>query len=361
VKVLTVIGARPQFIKAAPVGRELRKHHTEIQVHTGQHYDYEMSAVFFQEMGIPESAYNLGVGSGPHGEQTGKMLIKIEEVLQKEKPDLVIVYGDTNSTLAGALAAAKKHIPVVHIEAGLRSYNRTMPEEYNRVIVDHCSDILFCPTQSAVENLSKEGIIQGVYLLGDVMYDAVLQFSKIAQRKSKVLEELRLQPRNYLLATIHRPCNTDNPQNLRNILKAFIEIDEPTILPIHPRTRKQISTMEAKILDRTKIKIIPPVGFLDMLMLEQNARMILTDSGGIQKEAYFFNVPCVTLRTETEWVETVRAGWNEIVGSTREKIVRTVKEKVWPTEKPPAIFGDGHASASIIGILEEIYALDPIA
>ena len=240
-KIASVVGARPQFIKAAPVGKALRAAgHTEILVHTGQHYDDGMSAVFFRELEIPEPDYNLGVGSGSHGWQTGQMLIRIEEVLLAEKPDWVLVYGDTNSTLAGALAACKLHIPLAHVEAGLRSFNREMPEEHNRVLTDHCSDLLFCPTQTAVDNLAREAITQGVHLVGDTMYDAVLQFSEIARHRSTILQDLDLKPKGYLLATVHRPYNTDIPENLRNILAAFAEIEEPIILPIHPRIHQGI-------------------------------------------------------------------------------------------------------------------------
>jgi len=303
-KVVSVIGARPQFIKAAPVGQTLRAvDHTEVLVHTGQHYDDDMSAVFFRELEIPEPDYNLGVGSGLHGWQTGQMLIRIEEVLLAEKPDWVLVYGDTNSTLAGALAAVKLRAPLAHVEAGLRSFNREMPEEHNRVLTDHCSDLVFCPTQTAVDNLAREGITQGVHLVGDMMYDAVLQFAEIARQRSTILQDLGLEPKGYLVATVHRPYNTDVPENLRNILTAFLEIGEPIVFPVHPRTRRKIAQLDGTFgLERAtrNVRMIEPVGYLDMLVLEQNARLILTDSGGMQKEAYFFSVPCVTLRPETE-------------------------------------------------------------
>ncbi len=241
-KVVSIVGARPQFIKAVPVGKALRAAgHTEILVHTGQHYDDDMSAVFFRDLEIPEPDYNLGVGSGRHGWQTGQMLIRIEEVLLREKPDWVLVYGDTNSTLAGALAACKLRIPLAHVEAGLRSFNREMPEEHNRVLTDHCSDLLFCPTQTAVDNLAREGITKGVHLVGDTMYDAVLQFAEIARQRSTILQDLGLKPKEYLLATVHRPSNTDHPDNLRNILAAFAEIEEPIIFPVHPRTRQKMA------------------------------------------------------------------------------------------------------------------------
>ena len=361
-KVVSVVGARPQFIKAMPVGRELRAAgHAEVLVHTGQHYDDEMSAVFFRELEIPEPEYNLGVGSGLHGWQTGQMLMRIEEVLLAEKPNWVLVYGDTNSTLAGALAAVKLHIPLAHVEAGLRSFNREMPEEHNRVLTDHCSDLLFCPTQTAVDNLAREGITQGVHLVGDTMYDAVLQFGEIARRRSTILQDLELKPKGYLLATVHRPYNTDNPENLRNILAAFAEIEEPIVFPIHPRTRQRIvefglnnpqsATCPEPGRSIRNPKLIEPVGYLDMLMLEQNARLILTDSGGMQKEAYFFGVPCVTLRPETEWVETVEGGWNVVVGASRMEIVSAVNGHNWPQRTPPAVFGDGQAAERIAGLI----------
>ena len=361
-KVLTVVGARPQFIKAAPVSRRLREAGvTEYLVHTGQHYDHEMSQIFFDEMGIPRPDVNLEVGSGSHGWQTGQMLAGIEQLLLAEKPDWALVYGDTNSTLAGALAAVKLHIPVAHVEAGLRSFNREMPEEHNRVLTDHCADLLFCPTQTAVENLAREGITDGVHRVGDTMYDAVLQFSDIARQCSTIPQDLDLEPKRYLLATVHRPSNTDNPENLGNILAAFAQIEEPIIFPVHPRTRQRISELGFPnpqsfgcAQDRSQIrnpKFLDPVGYLDMLTLEQNARLILTDSGGIQKEAYFFGVPCVTLRSETEWIETVEAGWNVVVGTARDRIIEAVNGRIWPQEPPPAIFGDGRAAERITKLI----------
>jgi len=350
-RVVSVVGARPQFIKAAPVGKALRAAgHTDVLVHTGQHYDENMSAIFFRELAIPEPDYNLGVGSGSHGRQTGEMLIRLEEVMERERPDWVLVYGDTNSTLAGALAAVKLHIPVAHVEAGLRSFNRTMPEEHNRVLTDHCADLLFCPTQTAVDNLAREGITRGVHLVGDVMYDAVLQFSALARERSTILDDLGLMPKSYLLATVHRPYNTDDPARLQSILEAFIEIGEPVIFPVHPRTRKRIAGLAGTLNlgpAAGNLRLIEPVGYLDMLMLEQHARMILTDSGGMQKEAYFFAVPCVTLRPETEWVETVEAGWNLVVDADRERILWAANGRCWPQEAPGPIFGDGRAAEKI--------------
>ena len=353
-RVVSVVGARPQFIKAAPVGKALREAgHTEVLVHTGQHYDDEMSAVFFRDLEIPEPDYNLGVGSGLHGWQTGQMLIRLEEVLLAQKPDWVLVYGDTNSTLAGALAACKLRIPLAHVEAGLRSFNREMPEEHNRVLTDHCSDLLFCPTQTAVDNLVREGITRGVHLVGDTMYDAVLQFAEIARQRSTILQDLGLKPKGYLLATVHRPYNTDDPEHLRSILEAFVEIGEIVVFPIHPRTRQRMAEFGLSNVKRKtwNVKLIDPVGYLDMLVLEQQARLILTDSGGMQKEAYFFGVPCVTLRPETEWVETVEAGWNVVVGAERERIVEAVNGHVRPPAILPAIFGDGQAARRIAKLI----------
>ncbi len=350
------MGARPQFIKAAPVSKELKAAgHQEYLIHTGQHYDYGMSQVFFEEMNIPEPNVNLSVGSGNHGWQTAQMLIGIEKVLLAEKPDWVLVYGDTNSTLAGALAAAKLHISLAHVEAGLRSFNREMPEEHNRVLTDHCADLLFCPTQTAVDNLAKEGVTQGVYLVGDTMYDAILQFGEIARQYSTILKDLGLQPKKYLLATVHRASNTDDPENLRNILGAFAEIEEPIIFPVHPRTRQKITefgllNLQSKIKNP---KFIDPLGYLDMLMLEQSARLILTDSGGVQKEAYFFRVPCITLRMETEWVETVQTGWNTIVGANRLKLLKAVKNTRRVKQTLHNFFGDGLAAHRISSHMEE--------
>jgi UDP-GlcNAc3NAcA epimerase len=352
-KVVTIIGARPQFIKAAPVSRALRQVAHEILVHTGQHYDHEMSAIFFQELGIPEPDYHLGVGSGSHGWQTGQMLIRIEEVLLAERSDWVMVYGDTNSTVAGALAAVKLHIPVAHVEAGLRSFNRIMPEEHNRVLTDHVADLLFCPTQTAVNNLAREGIARGVHLVGDVMYDAVLHNATLAQERSDVLARLGLKPGSYALVTIHRPGNTDDPTRLSAILAALKEIgaDGPVVFPIHPRTRQRIAEYGLDPRANTPYPgYIDPVGYLDMLVLERHARLILTDSGGVQKEAFFFAVPCLTLREETEWVETVEAGWNRLVGADPAAIVRAARE-FRPVGSPPPLLGDGRAAERIAALL----------
>ena len=354
--IVSIVGARPQFIKAAPVSSALgAAGHHECLIHTGQHYDYGMSQVFFDELGIPEPDVNLNVGSGTHGWQTGQMLMRIEEVLLVKKPDWVLVYGDTNSTIAGALAAVKLDIPVVHVEAGLRSFNRVMPEEYNRVLVDHCSRLLFCPTQTAVENLAVEGIIQGVYLVGDVMYDAILQFAEVARQNSTILQELGLKAKEYLLATVHRPANTDVVENLLSILTAFQEIDEEIIFSVHPRTQAKIAEIEGswqglRPNSGLKLRLIEPVSYLDMMMLEQSARVILTDSGGIQKEAYWFGVPCITLRNETEWVETVETGWNVLVGADREKIIQAISS-LKTLDEHPDLYGDGKASVQCVRVL----------
>jgi len=351
-KIVTVIGARPQFIKAAPLSRAIAEHNRnipeakidEILVHTGQHYDDSMSAVFFRELEILEPAYHLNIGSGNHGEQTGRMLAGIEIVLLDERPDWVLVYGDTNSTLAGALAAAKLHIPIAHVEAGLRSFNRRMPEEINRVVADHLSDLLFCPSETAQENLQAEGITQGVELVGDVMADAVL-FAKEKTFQSPILKDLGLDPKGYLLATVHRAENTDDKGPLTNILSAFSQIDEAIVFPVHPRTRKCLETTCYQ--PPSNLKLVDPVGYFEMIALEQSARIILTDSGGVQKEAYWLEVPCITLRNETEWVETVDSGWNVLTGPDSQKILQAVETFRPPTERPP-LYGDGKAAKAIV-------------
>ncbi|MFA4849333.1 MAG: UDP-N-acetylglucosamine 2-epimerase (non-hydrolyzing) [Methanoregula sp.] len=324
-KIISVVGARPQFVKCAPVSWELRKQHTEILVHTGQHYDPEMSEVFFEDLRIPKPKYHLGVGSGSHAKQTGECLAKVEEVLVMEKPDLVLVYGDTNSTLAGALAAAKLHIPVAHVEAGLRSFDRTMPEELNRIITDHLSDMLFCPTETAVDNLRNEGITRGVYLVGDVMAD-VLKFNKVlAEKSSRIIETFCLNSHEYYVATVHRPTNTDHRNAMTTIIRALEQADEQVVFPVHPRTRKVL--LESGQFHRLpgNIRITEPLGYLDMIRLLGSAKKILTDSGGIQKEAYMLGVPCVTLRENTEWVETLHGGWNVLTGADEEKILAAIR------------------------------------
>jgi len=345
VKIVTVVGARPQFIKAAPVSRALRKQHTEILVHTGQHYDNNMSAVFFEELDIPEPDYNLGIGSASHGAQTGAMLAAIEEVLLKERPDWMLVYGDTNSTLAGALAAVKLHIKVAHVEAGLRSFNRLMPEEINRLLTDHVSDLLLCPSQTAADNLKAEGVTRGVHVVGDVMADALAYAVARSAGRSQVLPRLGLTAKKYLLVTIHRAENTDDPGRITSILSALNDLQETVVFPVHPRTRAVLEKLDCVI--QPHVLLIEPVGYLDMAQLEQSARMILTDSGGIQKEAYWLGVPCVTLRDETEWVETVAAGWNVLAGADEGTIVEKVRSFKPPLTHDP-LYGGQKASELII-------------
>ena len=350
--IISIVGARPNFIKCAPLSREIRKEFNEVIIHTGQHYDYEMNKVFFEELNIPEPDYHLDVGSGSHGYQTGEMIKRIEEVLLKEEPDLLIVYGDTNSTLAGALAASKLHITVAHIESGLRSYDKSMPEEINRILTDHCSDVLFCPTETSVENLKREGITNEVHCTGDVMVDALKENIKIAEKKAMILDEIGLKPKEYYLATIHRAENTDDFERLENIVDAFCEIGN-LVFPCHPRTEKCLKRFG--LWDRLveNVRVARPVGYLDMLMLEKNARKVLTDSGGVQKEAYIFKVPCITLRGNTEWVETVEDGWNVLVGADEEKIVRGANE-FEPGNKQRNVFGEGDASGRIAKIVGEL-------
>ncbi|MHA1659814.1 MAG: non-hydrolyzing UDP-N-acetylglucosamine 2-epimerase [Promethearchaeota archaeon] len=352
-KIASIVGARPQFIKLAPLSKEIRKFFKEIVIHTGQHYDYEMNKQFFDELNIPEPDYNLGVGSGTHAEQTGKMMMGIEKILQKEEPELVVVFGDTNSTLAGALASVKLHIPVAHVEAGLRCFDKKVPEEINRILTDHCSDFLFCPTKTAVDNLKREGIKENIHLVGDIMVDTLKQNLKIAEQKSRILDKLKLEPEEYFLATIHRAENTDNYENLKNITEAFCEIKK-IVLPLHPRTEKKLK--EYKLFEKLcrNIKIIPPVSYLDMLILEKNAKKILTDSGGIQKEAYILKVPCITLRETTEWVETVEDGWNILVGTLKEKIIKNVNEFMPNIEDHKTRFGEGKTSERITKIIGEL-------
>lgn len=408
-KIVTIIGARPQFIKAATVSRAIAQHNnlanatdliTEILIHTGQHYDDNMSRVFFDELDIPKPHYNLGIGSELHGKQTGAMLSAIEEVLIQEKPNIVLTYGDTNSTLAGALAAAKLHIASAHVEAGLRSYNRRMPEEINRIIADELSSLLFCPTETALTNLLREGIggsqvdqLQGldldtqlVFNSGDVMYDSILFNKSLAEKKSNILDQLELlgqsgDLKDYCLATIHRPENTDSELNLTQILEALTQITAKTgtkvILPLHPRTRKKVEEFEPEkkfnLLTLTcnpnsssnPINIIDPIGYLDMVQLERHAYAISTDSGGVQKEAYLLGVPCITLRNETEWVETLDAGWNTLTGPDTQKILDafgTISH--WDGQGPPfkqsrtqtnsiPPFGDGKAAEKIVHIISK--------
>lgn len=355
-KIVTVVGARPQFIKCAPVSREFRKVASEVLVHTGQHYDDNMSDLFFWDLDIPKPDYNLGVGSGSHGAQSGEMLKLIEEVLLKERPDYVVVFGDTNSTLAGALAAAKLHIPVAHVEAGLRSFNRQMPEEINRVIADHLSSLLFCPTKTAVKNLAQEGITDGVELVGDVMYEALLNNSQIAESRSTILKQLNLQPKEYFVVTVHRAENTDDGTRLQSILVALQELSSlhPVIWPVHPRARKALESHHPSPQINQSLHLIDPISYLDMLVLEKHSYVILTDSGGVQKEAYWFGVPCVTLRDESEWVETLKEEWNTLVSTDPDRIVAAAKLPAIPVS-PRRFCDDGRAAERIVRILVESY------
>ncbi|MDF2946818.1 MAG: UDP-N-acetylglucosamine 2-epimerase [Bacillales bacterium] len=348
-KILTILGARPQFIKAAPVSRELRKNHTELIVHTGQHYDPNMSDIFFEELNIPKPDYHLGVGSANHGKQTGEMLAQIETIILDEKPDYVLVYGDTNSTLAGSLAAAKLHVPVIHIEAGLRSFNKKMPEEVNRILTDHISEFLFCPTDTAINNLHNENITRNVINVGDVMYDAVVYNKKLAMEKSKAIEENNLTEKDYYLITIHRAENTDDDTRMNNILESFKQINGIKVWPIHPRTKNMLLNKGVDLSVIPGLKVIEPVGYLDMLALENGAKKIITDSGGVQKEAYFMKVPCVTVRDQTEWVETLEGNANILVGTDVNKIIEAVNMEVNPIYKE--LFGDGFSARKIVQIV----------
>jgi UDP-GlcNAc3NAcA epimerase len=358
VKVATIVGARPQLIKVASVSRLLRSESSikEVLIHTGQHYDDEMSQVFFEELDIPEPDYNLGVGSGSHGVQTGRMLERIEQVLMSVQPHWVLVYGDTNSTLAGALAASKLHTPLAHIEAGLRSFNRQMPEEINRKITDHLSDLLFAPTKTAVSNLASESIAERmVHLTGDVMYDAALHYAGKAESASLILRKLELRAKSYILTTVHRAENTDDPLRLKAIIDGLRQVAKeiPVVMPVHPRTRAALMRIAEPVESRASFFMIEPVGYLDMINLEKNAAAIATDSGGVQKESFFYQVPCITLRDETEWLELVELGWNRLVRpvSSRavfEGIIGSVAT-VGQSDRP---YGNGNAAQKILSILK---------
>ena len=353
-KVLSVVGTRPQFVKAAAVSEKIRARHEEILVHTGQHYDHAMSKVFFDGLGLPAPDHNLDAGPGRHGEQTGKMLARLEDVLLDERPDLLLCYGDTNSTLAGALAAAKLEVPVAHVEAGLRSFNRSMPEEVNRVVTDHVSALLFCPTPAAVENLTAEGIRDGVHLVGDVMFDVAIRSLSAAEAHSTILEQLDVAKGAYFLATAHRPSNTDVPENLRSIVEAFLALEAPVIFPVHPRTKKRLEEqgLLRELDSASHIKVTPPLGYLDFVKLQKHARRILTDSGGVQKEAWFHGVPCVTLREDTEWVETLEGGWNVLVGSDKASIIAAASAPEPPaTSRTLPEYADGHAAQRTVDLL----------
>ena len=355
-RVLTVVGARPQFIKASPVSKVLRERNQEFLLHTGQHYDADMSDLFFRQLSIPAPDRNLEVGSGPHGAQTAAMLAGVEAVALEIRPDWVLVYGDTNSTLAGAIAAAKLQVPVAHVEAGLRSYDRRMPEELNRVVADHVSSLLLCPTERAVANLAREGLTAGVRNTGDVMYDAFLQNLETARRGSIVLESYGLRKFEYQLLTLHRAENVDDPVRLAALLAAVARSGQSVIFPAHPRTRAALA--KAGAAAQPGIEVVAPVGYLEMLILEENAEAIVTDSGGVQKEAYFAGRPCITLRDVTEWPETVEAGWNRLVGTDSEQIVEAMRS-FRPSGPRPLLFGDGHAAEQVVEALSTAVGRKP--
>jgi UDP-N-acetylglucosamine 2-epimerase len=364
-KILTVVGARPQFVKAAVIARAVAAHNArgeglhkieEVLLHTGQHYDDDMSGVFFRELGIPAPTHNLGVGSGSHGEQTGRMLAGIERVLFQEKPDCVLVYGDTNSTLAGGLAACKLNIPVAHVEAGLRSYNSAMPEEINRVLVDHLSSLLFCPTSRSQKNLSCEGLVRGVHVVGDVMYDSLLYNLDRVNGNMQALSRLGLKPEQYGLATLHRAEITSQPEILKELLQALELIGFPIVVPVHPRTRDVLNKAGEWSTPKC-VRLVAPLSYHDMLVMEKHARIILTDSGGVQKEAFMMRVPCITLRNETEWMETIETGWNHLAGTDPERLVTMAHAALNQSRADPGFsYGDGRSAERILGVLIGTYA-----
>jgi UDP-N-acetylglucosamine 2-epimerase len=348
VRILSVVGNRPQFVKSAPLSLALRERGVEEAVlHTGQHYDPELSAVFFEELELAPPRYRLEAGSGTHAEQTGRMLPGIEAAVLGERPDAVLVYGDTNSTLAGALAAAKVLVPVAHVEAGLRAFDRALPEELNRMLVDRLSALLFCPTELAVHNLAGEGITHGVHLVGDVMYDANLRLAPIARARSTVLADTGVEAGRYLVLTLHREANAAS-EPLARLADALARLDEPVVFPAHPRTRTALAA--AGISLGGTVRVLPPLGYLDFASLASQARVVLTDSGGVQKEAYWYGTPCITLRTSTEWVETVETGWNRLVGTDPEAIVAAVREAA-PRAERHHLYGDGRAAERIADLL----------
>ena len=355
-QIATVIGARPQFVKASVVSRALKKTlmANEVLIHTGQHYDANMSQVFFEQLDIPVPSYNLGVGGGTHGQNTGRMIEELEAVLIKEKPDCLLVYGDTDSTLAGAIAASKLQIPVAHIEAGLRSFNRRMPEEINRVLTDHVANLLFTPTVLATQNLINEGIsINTIKQVGDVMYDAALYFAAIAEEKSIILKKIGVKPKSYILTTVHRAENTDDPVRLKAILEGLSTSRSNIVWPMHPRTRERLKSYSLVIPEN--VIIIEPIGYLDMVLLEKNALLIATDSGGVQKEAYFYGIPCITLRDETEWLELVDCSMNYLVGANAKKIAELIEVITAPEYYKNNLYGDGKASNYIVELLLSTY------
>lgn len=353
-KIMTIVGARPEFIQTAPVSKAIRRRHTEILVHTGQHYDGNMSDVFFHDLDLPEAELNLGVGSGSHAEQTGQMMIRLEQAMMNEQPDWVLVYGDTNSTIAGALTAAKLHIPVAHIEAGLRSYDRAMPEEVNRVLTDHISHILFAPTQVAVDNLAREGITDGVRLVGDVRVDVLLGIvDKARGQRNRLLAETQLSDGEpFALATIHRASNTDDRERLNAIVEVMSTLDIPVVLPVHPRLRKMMGEFGFQFSGN--VRAIDPVGFLDMVALLDGCQIVITDSGGLQKEAYMLYRPCVTVRDTTEWVETVESGWNRLCEPSPSEFKAAVSAaRARPPREHPDFYGAPGVSERICDALEE--------
>jgi UDP-GlcNAc3NAcA epimerase len=346
-RILSVVGNRPQFIKSGPLSLALQNRAKEIVLHTGQHYDHELSQVFFDELGLAPPKHRLEAGSGSHAEQTARMLPGIEAAVVEEKPDILLVYGDTNSTLAGALAAAKLRVPVAHVEAGLRSFDRTMPEELNRVLVDRVAVLLFAPSETAVRNLAAEGITEGVHEVGDVMLDANLKLAPIARRRSRELEVAGVETGAYVLATVHREANTAQPA-LGGIVEALNALEEPVVFPLHPRTAAALEAHGLRLAGHVRVR--PPAGYLDFSALASQARVVLTDSGGVQKEAYWYGVPCVTLRDTTEWVETVEAGWNRLAGADPRAILDAVREAA-PAPEHPALYGDGHAADLIADVI----------
>jgi UDP-N-acetylglucosamine 2-epimerase len=343
-----VIGNRPQFVKAAAVSRRLRERHDEVIVHTGQHYDDELSRIFFDELGVPAPAHELNAGGGSNTAQTARILAALEPVLAELSPSIVLVYGDTNSTLAGALAASQARIPLGHVEAGMRSFDRGMPEELNRILTDHASDLLLCSTDTAVENLKREAAAGDVHLVGDVMADVSLAFRDIAEERSRILGELDVKPGAYLVATAHRPGNVDRPERLERLVELLAALPEPVIFPVHPRTRLRLE--DTGLIDRLGgVRLMPPLGYLDFLKLVRHSRAVLTDSGGVQKEAYLHAVPCVTLRDTTEWVETVEAGWNVLVDLDRDAAIAAVERN--PPAERPELYGGGHAAERVSEVL----------
>lgn len=352
-KVVSIIGNRPQFVKAAAVSRPLRAAHEEVLVHTGQHYDDELSTVFVEELGIPRPEHELGIGGGSNTEQTGRMLLALEPMLAAERPDAVLVYGDTNSTLAGGLAAAQRRIPVAHVEAGMRSFDRAMPEELNRVLTDHLADLLLCPSETAVANLERESVAGRVELVGDVMVDIAELVRPRAERDAGPLREAGVAPGSYLLATAHRAGNVDDPERLRALVAVLAGVPGPVVLPVHPRTRARLEAAGlAGTLEAAGVRLLPPLGYAAFTALLVHARAVLTDSGGVQKEAYLAGVPCVTLRETTEWVETVEAGWNTLVDLDAAAALAALATPP-PAQRPP-LYGDGHAGERVVAALARL-------